>query len=95
VVSTTPVREVNMALLHALRHHRYAGKVALTAHTVADRDLLDQSGADLVLVPYADAADQAVDLLTEPGARPEHLATDREDGPSATDPGAELGASRA
>lgn len=68
VVSTTPVREVNLALLHALRHHRYAGKVALTAHSVIDRDLLDQSGADLVLVPYADAADQAVDLLTESGA---------------------------
>jgi Trk K+ transport system NAD-binding subunit len=68
VVSTTPVREVNLALLHALRHHRYPGKVALTAHSVIDRDLLDQSGADLVLVPYADAADQAVDLLTESGA---------------------------
>jgi hypothetical protein len=68
VVSTTPVREVNMALLHALRHHGYTGKVALTAHSVIDRDLLDRSGADLVLLPYADAADQAVDLLTEPGA---------------------------
>lgn len=67
VVSTTPVREVNLALLHALRHHRYPGKVALTAHSVMDRDSLAQSGADLVLVPFADAADQAVDLLTEPG----------------------------
>jgi Kef-type K+ transport system membrane component KefB len=95
VVSTTPVREVNMALLHALRHHRFPGKVALTAHSAIDRDLLDQSGADLVLLPYADAADQAVDLLTEPGARPEHLATDRDDGPPAIDPDAEIGASRA
>jgi Kef-type K+ transport system membrane component KefB len=69
VVSTTPVREVNMALLHALRHHGYTGKVALTAHSVIDRDLLDQSGVDLVLLPYADAADQAVDLLTESGPR--------------------------
>lgn len=64
VVSTTPVREVNLALLHALRHHGYTGKVALTAHSVIDRDFLDRSGADLVLLPFADAADQAADLLT-------------------------------
>jgi hypothetical protein len=76
VISTTPVRDVNTALLHALRHHRYPGKVALTAHSVIDRDLLEQSGADLVLLPYADAADQAVDLLTEPGARSQRTAAD-------------------
>ncbi len=64
VVSTTPVRDVNLALLKALRHHGYTGKVALTAHSVVDRDFLIRTGADLVLLPFADAADQAADLLT-------------------------------
>lgn len=66
VVNTTPEREVNLALLHALRHHGYAGNVALTAHSETDRDFLARSGADLVLLPFADAADQATDLLIEP-----------------------------
>ncbi|MFZ5875620.1 MAG: cation:proton antiporter [Nitrospirota bacterium] len=78
VVSTTPARDVNMELLQSLRHHRYAGKVALTAHSVIDKDLLERSGADLVLLPYADAADQAVDLLTEPGASAQRPATERD-----------------
>jgi Trk K+ transport system NAD-binding subunit len=95
VVSTTPAREVNLALLHALRHHGYAGRVALTAHFLQDRDVLERSGADLVLLPYADAADQAVDLLTEPGVRSERAAADRGDAPSAVDPNAEIDASRA
>jgi Trk K+ transport system NAD-binding subunit len=95
VISTTPVRDVNTALLHALRHHHYPGKVALTAHSAIDRDLLEQSGADLVLVPYADAADQAVDLVTEPGVRAERPAAGSDDRPPTVDPDAELGASRA
>jgi hypothetical protein len=95
VVSTTPVREVNLALLHALRHHGFAGKVAVTAHSATDREFLDRNGADLVLLPYADAADQAVDLLTEPGARWERPAADRVDVPPAVDPDAEGDPSRA
>ncbi|MFZ5863821.1 MAG: cation:proton antiporter [Nitrospirota bacterium] len=95
VISTTPVREVNLALLHALRHHRYPGKVALTAHSAIDRDILDQSGADLVLVPYADAADQAVDLLTDPGVNPDRSAADHDDGSPPVHPDAEVDTGRA
>ncbi|MBS3956863.1 MAG: cation:proton antiporter [Clostridiales bacterium] len=64
IVSTTPVMDVNLSLLHALRVHGYQGKVALTAHSDAEAEKLKASGADLVLLPFVDAADQAVDLLT-------------------------------
>lgn len=64
VVSTTPIIDVGISLLHALRTHGYTGKVALTAHTAEDAERLRAAGADLVLLPFIDAADQAVDLLT-------------------------------
>ncbi len=64
IVSTTPLVDVGLALLHALREHGYTGKVILTAHTDSDADRLRAGGADLVLLPFVDAADQAVDLLT-------------------------------
>jgi Kef-type K+ transport system membrane component KefB len=95
VLSTSPAREVNLALLHALRHHGYTGKVAVTTHSALDREVLEQNGADLVLLPYADAADQAVDLLTEPGARRARPASDRADAPPAVGPDAEIDPSRA
>ncbi len=64
IVSTTPLVDVGLALLHALREHGYEGKVILTAHTDAEAERLKAGGADLVLLPFVDAADQAVDLLT-------------------------------
>jgi Kef-type K+ transport system membrane component KefB len=65
VVCTTPLLDVQIALLHSLRTHGYTGQVALTAHSDDDAERLRVSGADLVLLPFVDAADQAVDLLTE------------------------------
>ena len=70
VVCAIPQREVNLALLHALRHHGYAGQVALTAHTMRDAERLRAAGADAVLLPFADAAERAVELLARPA---EHL----------------------
>jgi hypothetical protein len=64
VVSSVPNRDVNLALLQALRRHGYRGRVALAAHTDYDAQMLEAAGTDLVLQPYTDAADQAVDLLT-------------------------------
>jgi len=63
VVSTAPSLDVNLVLLHALRHHGYRGRVAVTTHDDEQVGLLEQRGADVVLIPYADAADQAVDLI--------------------------------
>jgi Kef-type K+ transport system membrane component KefB len=70
VVSTVPRREAGLALLHALAHHGYQGRVAVTTHREADVAELRARGADAVLSPYADAVRDAVDLL-EP-ARAEH-----------------------
>jgi len=59
------VREMpaNLVLLHGLRDYGYKGRVAVTAHTTPDAGKLRQAGADRVLIPYADAAAEAVDNL--------------------------------
>ncbi len=64
IVSTAPEREVNLALLSALRLHGYQGKVALRAHDAADGEVLEGAGADLVLAPLQDGAKEAVNFLT-------------------------------
>ncbi len=71
VISTTPLVDVQVALLHALQVHGYDGKVALTAHSDRDAGRLEAAGANLVLLPFVDAADQAVDLLTQSVAVPQ------------------------
>ncbi len=63
IVSSIPNHEANTTLMNVLRSHRYGGCVALTAHTIREADLLKQSGADVVLLPFADAAERAVELL--------------------------------
>jgi Kef-type K+ transport system membrane component KefB len=63
VMSSIPQRAINLALLHALRHQGYRGRIAVTTHTPNTTKVLQAAGADLVLLPFADAADQAVDLL--------------------------------
>jgi Kef-type K+ transport system membrane component KefB len=63
VVSTTPSLDVNRVLLHALELQGYAGRVAVTTHSPDEAEQLKAEGADVVLMPYADAADQAVDLI--------------------------------
>ena len=64
VVSSIRSREVNLTLLEALRRHGYRGRVAVAAHEDDDAIALKAAGADLVLLPFQDAADQAVDLVT-------------------------------
>lgn len=51
------------ALVAALRHAGFRGRVALTATFPAQRDRLRTLGADLVLMPFADAAREAVDRI--------------------------------
>lgn len=64
VVSTIPASSTNLSLLHALRSHGYAKQLALAAYTVRDADAFKQAGADIVLIPFADAAERAVELLS-------------------------------
>ena len=63
VVCTIPRIETNLTLLRALREFGYAAKVALTAHHSRDAEVLRREGADVVLMPFVDAAQEAVDLL--------------------------------
>jgi Trk K+ transport system NAD-binding subunit len=67
VVSTAPSLDVNLVLLHALREQAYSGRIAVTTHDAGHARQLAEHGADVVLLPYADAADQAVDLITADG----------------------------
>jgi Trk K+ transport system NAD-binding subunit len=71
VVSTVPVHEAGLvhgdtrvAIVHALKNAGFKGRVAISSHRDAEVDGLLAAGADLVLEPFQDAADQAVDLLT-------------------------------
>ena len=66
IISAIPSYETNMTLLHSLRTHRYRGQVAVTTHTIQEAEHLKQSGADVVFLPFVDAAERAVDVLTLP-----------------------------
>jgi Trk K+ transport system NAD-binding subunit len=65
VVSTIPGQDKCLVLLHALEHYGFAGRTALTADTMQHRDFLLKAGADVVLLPFRDAAAEAADLLTD------------------------------
>jgi Kef-type K+ transport system membrane component KefB/Trk K+ transport system NAD-binding subunit len=64
VVSTVRDRDLNLNLQKSLKDHGYPGQVALTArHEEEAQDFL-AAGADIVLRPFFDAAEQAADSLT-------------------------------
>jgi Kef-type K+ transport system membrane component KefB len=65
VVSTIPQLDVNLSLLDALRHNGFSGRKAFTAHSPRDAEILQESGADLILTPFAHAAREAADILME------------------------------
>jgi Kef-type K+ transport system membrane component KefB len=66
VVSTMRRADANLALLHALAHDGYRGRVAVAAHRPADAARLVAAGAHHVLMPYASAARDVVDLVAGP-----------------------------
>jgi hypothetical protein len=63
VVSTIPQLDVNLALLDALRHYGYSGQKAVTVHSSSDAEILRESGANVILSPFADAAKEAADVM--------------------------------
>lgn len=63
IVSTIPQRDVNLTLLDSLHHHGFTGQKTVTAHNPRDAEMLKESGADLVLCPFADAAKEAAEML--------------------------------
>lgn len=67
IVCTARDLHVSQALIHSLRSLGYAGRIAVTAHSPAEVVTLEQAGADLVLVPFVDAAREAADRLMGQG----------------------------
>lgn len=54
---------LQVTLIHALLAHDYEGKIAVTAHTPSAVSVLKRAGADLVLLPFHDAAASAVNAV--------------------------------
>ena len=65
VINTVRGQDTCLVLLHTLKQHSFKGRIALTAHTLNDKAALMDVGADLVLLPFRDAAREAADLLNE------------------------------
>jgi Kef-type K+ transport system membrane component KefB len=70
VVSTVPVHPTGLShedsrttLIQLTRTAGFKGRVAVASHHPRDTEELFGAGADLVLEPFQDAADRAVDLL--------------------------------
>ncbi|MFN7024696.1 MAG: cation:proton antiporter [Pseudorhizobium sp.] len=70
MVSTVPIHpggltqeDARTTLIQLARTEGFHGRIATAAHSSHDRQDLIRAGADLVLEPFQDAADRAVDLL--------------------------------
>jgi Trk K+ transport system NAD-binding subunit len=61
------IRDFNIALLviKTLKEAGYSGKIAVSCHSEPEAEELKFNGADLTLIPYRDAAKEAVDQLTQ------------------------------
>jgi len=63
VVSTVRDHGINRTLVRGLRQENYRGKVAVATSRRADAPMFEREGVDLVLIPYADAANEAAHRL--------------------------------
>jgi len=69
VVSTLPSLNINKAVLHGLESAGFRGKFVATAHADSDIEQLEAMGVNHVLMPFDDAADQAVFTIAEKTGR--------------------------
>lgn len=70
IVSTVPIHvtgltheDTRTTLIQLTRTSGFRGRIAVASHHARDTEELFASGADIVLEPFQDAADRAVDLL--------------------------------
>lgn len=70
MVSTVPIHPTGLShedtrrtLIQLARTAGFAGRIAAASQSAGDTEILFGAGADLVLEPFQDAADRAVDLL--------------------------------
>lgn len=64
VISSLRDLDINKALIYGLANHGYGGSVAVTANSYEEASILRSIGADVVFMPFADAAAEAADMLT-------------------------------
>jgi hypothetical protein len=57
VVSTLDDKQINKALIKYLKDADYKGRIALTSYTGRTAKELEKAGADLILLPFVDAAE--------------------------------------
>ncbi len=74
VVSSVPEQntgvdnsDARVVLIQALRESGFTGKIAVTSHREANVEALLDAGAELILMPFRDAAERAVEALLLPG----------------------------
>lgn len=70
IVSTVPIHPTGLShedtrrtLIQLSRTAGFSGRIAAASHSAGDTELLFGAGADMVLEPFQDAADRAVELL--------------------------------
>ena len=69
VIATPPLRkgvahdDTRIILLDNLRRAHFTGQIAVRCHDGTDMRYFKEAGADVVLLPFSDAADYAVNLL--------------------------------
>jgi hypothetical protein len=56
--------DTRKSILQAVKAAGFDGRIALTSHSKTDSDALMAAGAHLVLEPFQDAADRAVELVS-------------------------------
>jgi Kef-type K+ transport system membrane component KefB len=71
IVSTVPIHPAGLThedarttLMQLTRASGFRGRIAVSSHHARDTEELFAAGADVVLEPFQDAADQAADILT-------------------------------
>ncbi|TCP58548.1 transporter (CPA2 family) [Rhodovulum bhavnagarense] len=71
IVSTVPIHPMGLShedtrrtLIQLARGAGFTGRIAVTSHSAKDTEDLFGAGADLVLEPFQDAADRAVELIS-------------------------------
>jgi hypothetical protein len=67
VISTVREQQINQTLIHSLQVADFTGRIAVTANNMNDAEKLEEAGANLVLIPYADAAREVVGRILEKG----------------------------
>ncbi|MCL4553956.1 MAG: NAD-binding protein [Actinobacteria bacterium] len=63
VVSTLPSLDINKVIVHGLQSARFKGRFVATAHDESEIEPLKAAGAYHVLMPFMDAAEQAVETV--------------------------------